>query len=176
MEQVSAESDFEHLAYIDESESARYNSKAVFSDVGIGVEVEEYDDFTLYTWKENTEFQELLDSVEEYFPFLVDPALEMIEDNDYLRFKSERDHDSLRNDFVYDPVKEWRGYERWEGYELIQMNLNDSKVVWDEKEDETRIRIYEIGDEVDVFDKIFRKTVDSESAGEIAESIQDVSF
>lgn len=105
-EQVKVENELEHLGYVDKSESARYDSKAVFSDVGVGVEVEEYEDFTLYTWKDNKEFSELLDSVEKYFLFLVDPALEMIEYNNALRFKSERDHKSLRNDFVYDPVKE----------------------------------------------------------------------
>jgi len=37
------DSDLEYLAYVDESENERYNSKAVFSEVGLGVEVEEYD-------------------------------------------------------------------------------------------------------------------------------------
>lgn len=63
-----------------------------------------------------------------------------------------------------------------EDYELIQINLNGSKAVWDEKDDETRIRIYEIEEELDVFEEVFQDVVNSNSASEIAENIQEVNL
>jgi len=173
---VELESDLEHLEYVDESESERYNSKAVFSEVGLGVEVEEYDTFTLYSWERDTSFSEVIDAVERFFPFSVDPGLEMlVKKDEALVYDSDRDHDEMRNDFIYDPVREWRtengnGYEpRWRPYELVQINLPEAKVVWDEKTGESRIRVYELEEGLDVFEKIFPELVDSESAKGIAE-------
>lgn len=164
----------EHLKYIDRSENARYNSEAVFSDLGIGVEVKEYDSFTLYTWRGDFEFEEVVSAVEPYFPFTEDPAVEMLVEKEALRYRSERDHTELRNDFVYDPVREWRGEERWEDYELIQLNLNGCKVAWDEKEEDTRIRVYDIEDR-DVFEKLFEQLSEKEVAG-ILGDMEDMSL
>jgi len=172
---VELEGDLEHLEYVDESESERYNSKAVFSEVGLGVEVEEYDTFTLYQWEDDTEFSEVIDAVELVFPFTVDPGLEMlVEKNNALMYDSDRDHVEMRNDFIYDPVREWRTetredyISRWRPYKLIQVNLPDAKVVWDEKTGESRIRVYELEEGLDVFEKIFPELVKSGSAKGIA--------
>ena len=101
------------LAYLDESETERYDSKAVFSEVEIGVEVEEYDSFRLYTWEEDIGFDELIDVLEPFFPFTDNPAFEMLErKTESVRFDSGRNYETLRNDFVYDPVREWRGEDR----------------------------------------------------------------
>lgn len=168
--------DLEHLEYVDESENERYNSKAVFSEIGLGVEVEEYDSFTLYRWEDDTSFDDVVDAVERFFPFTVDPGLEMlVEKDEALRYDSDRDHEEMRNDFIHDPVREWRtenneGYEsRWQPYELIQINLPDAKVVWDEKTGESRIRVYELEEGLDVFEKAFPELVESDSAVQIAE-------
>mgnify|MGYP006285422115 CR=1 FL=1 len=172
--------DLEHLAYVDESESERYNSKAVFSEVGLGVEVEEYDSFTLYSWEDDTPFSDVVEAVEVFFPFSVDPGLEMLVKKDKaLMYDSDRDHDEMRKDFIYDPVREWRteneGKEpRWKPYELIQINLSEAKVVWDEKTGESRIRVYELEEGLDVFEKIFPELVESESAKGIAEDASSI--
>lgn len=167
---MELDQDLEHLAYIDESENERYDSKAVFSKVGLGVEVEEYEDFTLYTWEDDVEFEDVLESVEKYFPFVEDPALEMlVEKDEALRYKSDRDHSEMSNDFVYDPVRDWRAEKnedhenRWKPYELIQINLSNAKVVWDDKNSSNRIRIYELEDGLDVFEKVFSEIVESYS-------------
>lgn len=173
---MSIEQDFEHLAYVDESESERYESRAVFSEVGLGVEVEEYDSFTLYRWEEDVDFGEVISSVERYFAFVDNPGLEMLVEKDTaLLYKNDRDKNEMKNDFIYDPVREWRTETeddygpRWRPYELIQINLPEAKVVWDEKTGTSRIRVYELTEEVDVFEKIFPQLVDSEYAEGIAE-------
>jgi len=180
---VEFDQDLEHLAYVDESESERYNSKAVFSEVGLGVEVEEYDTFTLYRWEEDASFYEVIDAVEQFFPFTVDPGLEMLVEKDKaLRYKPDRDHDEMRNDFIYDPVREWRtekdeDYDpRWRPYELIQINLPDAKVVWDEKTGDSRIRVYELEQGLDVFEKIFPELVESDSAQHIADDASSFKY
>lgn len=154
--------ELDSLAYIDESASERYNSKAVFAQVDLGVEVEEYDSFRLYTWEDDVEFDDLIKSVQPYFAFLEDPALEMLEKKtDSIRYRSGRNYETLQNDLVYDPVREWRGEDRWSDYNVIQINLGGAKVVWDDKQNENKIRVYEIEDEVDVFEKLFPEITDS---------------
>jgi len=179
---VEFDSDLEHLAYVDESESERYNSKAVFSEVGLGVEVEEYDSFTLYRWEDDAEFSEVIGAVERFFPFSVDPGLEMLVRKDTaLRYDSDRDHDEMRNDFIYDPVREWKTKTedmepRWRPYELIQVNLPDAKVVWDEKNGDSRIRVYELEEGLDVFEKIFPEMVESDSGRQIADDVSSFNY
>lgn len=161
------------LAYIDESTSERYNSKAVFSQLGMGVEVEDYDSFRLYKWEDEIDFDEVIDAVEPYFAFLENPALEMLEQRQAVRFKSERDHDTMRNDFIYDPVEEWRGEDRWSDYNLIQINLPGAKVVWRDKDDGRTIRVYEIDDEIDVFEKLFKEITGDEKGESIADDVAE---
>ena len=164
--------ELDSLAYVDESESERYNSKAVFAQVGLGVEVEEYDSFRLYTWEDDVEFDDLIESVQPYFAFIQDPALEMLEKKiESLRYRSGRNYETLQNDFVYDPVLEWREEDRWSDYNVIQINLGGAKVVWDDKQDEKRIRVYEIEDEVDVFEKLFPEITDSGKGQRIVSDI-----
>jgi len=41
----------------------------------------------------------------------------------------------MSNELVYDPIREWRNDKdesRWSEYSLIQMNLTETKVVWDQ--------------------------------------------
>ena len=121
---VDFDQELEHLSYVDKSENSRYNSRAVFSDVGIGIEVEEYDSFTLYEWRPDAEFGGLIEAAEPYFPFTESPGLEMLKEETFRR-DADRDHKSLRNDFIYDPVREWQGEDRWSEYSLIQINLSD---------------------------------------------------
>lgn len=164
--------ELDSLAYIDESATERYNSKAVFAQVDLGVEVKECDSFRLYTWEDDVEFDDLIKSVQPYFAFLEDPALEMLEKKtDSLRYRSGRNYETLQNDFVYDPVREWRGEERWSDYNVIQINLPGAKVVWDDKQNDNRIRVYEIEDEVDVFEKLFPETADSGKGQRIVSDI-----
>ncbi len=157
--------ELEHLSYVDESENSRFSSKAVFSDVGIGVEVEEYDGFTLYEWRCGQEFDEVLRSVERFFP-LQEPALGLVKEEGRLRCV-ESDFESKIN--VYEDRGDWRE-GRWDEYSLVQMNLENSKVVYDEKEGYSRVRIYEI-EETDVFEKLFPQTVQFESSDDILEDI-----
>ncbi|MFB6116362.1 MAG: hypothetical protein ABEK10_02510 [Candidatus Nanosalina sp.] len=70
----------EHLKLIDDAEGEHYSSRAVFSDVGLGVEVKEYENFTLYHWRGDSGFDEVLNAVEPYFPLVENPALEMLEE------------------------------------------------------------------------------------------------
>lgn len=172
---MAQEQELEYLSLLDESESSRYNSRGVFGSVGHGVEVEEYDDFTLYDWRCNEEFDELLEIVEPLYPLAVDPALEMVKEEGRVR-DADRDHDTLTNDWVYDPVREWRGEDRWNEYSMIQVNLSDAKVVWDQKnnEGETRLRVYELEDETDVFEQLYHRTLEAEDAEEVVEEVNEV--
>lgn len=86
---------------------------------------------------------------------------------------SGRNYETLRKDFVYDPVREWRGEDRWADYNLIQINLPGAKVVLDEKQDDNRMRVYEIEDEADVFEKLFPETTNSEKSQQI---VSDMNF
>jgi len=61
------------------NQKRRDQFQAVFSEVEIGVEVEEYDSFRLYTWEEDIVFDELIDVLEPFFPFTENPAFEMLE-------------------------------------------------------------------------------------------------
>jgi hypothetical protein len=79
----------------------------------------------------------------------------------------ESDFESKIN--VYEDREDWRE-GRWDEYSLIQMNLENSKVVYDEKEGYSRVRIYEI-EETDVFEKLFPRTVQFESSDDILEDI-----
>ncbi len=170
---MSAEQELDCLAYVDEAESNRYDSRAVFSEVGLGVEVEEYDSFTLYKWEGDIDFETVLETVQPHFPFVENPALEMINAKDEaLRYSSERDHETMDNELVYDPVREWRGEDRWGDYELIQINLNRAKVVWDDKQASNRLRIYEIEDKSDAFEQLFPEIMDSSKAERIADDVK----
>ena len=162
------------LAYVDESSSERYNSKAVFSQLDIGVEVEDYESFRLYRWEERTDFDEVIEAIEPYFAFLKDPALEMLEEKQSLRFRSGKDYDTMRNDFLYDPVREWRGEERWSNYNLIQLNLPGAKVVWNNRKGERTIRVYEIDDNTDVFEKLFTSITEDDKREIIAEDVAEL--
>lgn len=161
---MKQESGLEYLSLVDESEEEHYQSKAVFSDVGVGVEVEVYDNFQLYEWHAPIDFDELLENVEPRYPLSVDPALEMIQEEGRIR-DFERDHVEMENDLVYDPVREWRGEDRWGDYSLIQINVNGAKVEWDEKEEQKdpRIRIYSFlwGPEIfaDIFPDMLRTAI-----------------
>lgn len=169
---MSAEQELDCLAYVDEAESNRYDSRAVFSEVGLGVEVEEYESFTMYRWEGDVDFEDVLESVQPHFPFVEDPALELISEKDEaLRYRSERDHETMDNDSVYDPVREWRGEDRWSDYELIQINLNGAKVVWDDKQALNQLRIYEIDEEADAFEQLFTEIMESSKAERVAEDI-----
>lgn len=172
---MSQKNDLEYLSLIEESEETRYDSRAVFSDVGIGVEVEQYDDFQLYEWHSPTDFDELLEAVEPLYPLTVDPGLEMIREKGRIR-DADEDHVTIDNDLVYDPVAEWRGKERWDEYSLIQINLNGAKVAWDEKEKrkDPRIRVYSIQWGPELFADIFNETVDKEETEEIIEDVREV--
>ena len=172
---MAQEQELEYLSILDESENSRYNSRGVFGTVGHGVEVEDYDDFTLYDWKCGEDFDEVLGTLEPLYPLAVDPALELIKEEGRVR-DADRDHDTLTNDLVYDPVREWRGEDRWNEYSLIQVNLSDAKVVWDQKREtgETRMRVYELEDETDVFEKLYHRTLDAEDTEEIIEEVNEV--
>ncbi|QGA80391.1 hypothetical protein [Candidatus Nanohalobium constans] len=161
---MNFDQDLEHLSYVDESKNSRYNSRAVFSDVGIGVEVEEYEGFTLYEWRGDKDFESVLEAVERFFP-LQKPALGLVKEEGRLR-DVKTDFESKKK--VYEDREDWQE-GRWDEYSLIQMNLENSKVVYDEKEGCPRLRVYEIG-QTDVFEKIFPQTV-SESSENILEDI-----
>jgi hypothetical protein len=174
------EVDSDYLSLVDESESARYRSRAVFSDVGVGVEVEEYDGFTLYTWRDDVGFDELVGCVEPFFPLSVDPALEMVKEEGPVRDLGREDYekrsgeylDEVSSELVYDPVADWREENRWSDYSLVQINLRDAKVIWDKKTREPHVRVYEMAQESDVFEKLFPELVDSGSAEEIVEAVK----
>lgn len=172
---MAQEQDLEYLSLLEESEGSRYNSRGVFGATGHGVEVEEYDNFTLYDWECETEFDELLEIIEPLYPLSVDPALEMIKEEGRVR-DSDRDHDSLTNNLVYDPVREWRGEDRWNEYSLIQVNLSDAKVVWDQKnqQGDTRLRVYSLEDEADVFENLYSRTLDAEEVEEVVKEVSEV--
>lgn len=160
---VELDSELEYLSLIEESGSY-HESRAVFSGLGTGVEVKEYSNFELYDWRSPVEFSEILDVVEPLYPFVEDPALEMIKEEGRVR-NADRDHVTMSNEYVYDPVKEWRAEEdesRWNEYSLIQLNLNGAKVVWDQKQPEkdSRIRIYSLDGGSEFFADIYPRVVD----------------
>jgi hypothetical protein len=170
---VSLDKELDYLAFVDESENSRYNSKAVFSGLNTGVEVEEYNNFTLYNWRSSTSFNELINNIEPFFPFTENPGLEMIKEDTFRR-DAERDHVTIENEFIYDPVKEEKTKDRWNRYSLIQVNLNSGKVVYDEKEGYPRVRVYEINMESDLFEKIYSSLEESSQSEDLLTEIKQV--
>ena len=176
---VQLDSELEYLSLVDES-GDYHESRAVFSGLNTGVEVKIYSNFELYEWTDSSEFNEVLESVEPLYPLVEDPAIEMIKEEGLVR-NSDRDHDTISNELVYDPVREWRnnrdGKEgRWSEYSLIQLNLNGAKVVWDRKNsfNESRIRVYQINDNSNVFENLFPELVDDQEAEKIVEEVSEV--
>jgi len=174
---VELDSELEYLSLVEES-NGYHESRAVFSGLETGVEVKEYSNFELYDWYCSTEFSDLIDCIEPLYPLVEDPAVEMIKEEGRVR-DADRDHDSLSNDLVYDPVQEWRSEEdeaRWDEYSLIQLNLNGAKVVWDQKQPVkgSRIRIYAIDKGSEVFTDIFPELVDKEDAEGIVNDVSRV--
>lgn len=176
---MELDSELEYLSLIEES-GGYHKSRAVFSGLDTGVEVKQYSNFEVYKWRCKTEFSELLDSVEPLYPLVEDPALEMLKEEGRVR-DADRDHVSLTNDLVYDPVREWRkelndDESRWDEYSLIQLNLNGAKIVWDQKDsvNQSRIRVYAIKMDSDIVADIFPKLVDEEDVEGIVNDISEV--
>jgi hypothetical protein len=125
---VNFDQDLEHLSYVDQSENSRYDSRAVFSGVGVGVEVEEYDGFTLYEWRCDKDFEGVLNSVERFFP-LKEPALGLVKEEGRLRdvesdFESKEDIkqiNQLAQDFnLADDIKQDSSNLKYEWKEAKQ--------------------------------------------------------
>jgi len=176
---VELDSELEYLSVVEES-GGYHKSRAVFSGLGTGVEVKQYSNFEVYEWHSATEFSELLECVEPLYPFVEDPAVEMLKEEGRVR-DADRDHVSLTNDLVYDPVREWRNElndeeGRCEEYYLMQLNLNSAKIVWDQKEsvNQSRIRVYAIDTDSDIVADIFPKLVDEEDVEGIVNDISEV--
>lgn len=176
---MELDSELEYLSLIEESEGY-HDSRAIFSGLDTGVEVKKYSNFEVYEWHCPTEFSELLECVEPLYPFSEDPAVEMLKEEGRVR-NSDRDHVTMSNELVYDPVREWRNElndetGRWDEYSLIQLNLNDAKIVWDQKESvgESRIRVYAIDSGSEVFADIFPQTVDEDDVDGIADDVSRV--
>jgi len=130
---VDLDSELEYLSLVEQSNDY-YQSRAVFSGKETGVEVKTYPNFDLYEWHCPVTFSELIEAVEPLYPLSQDPALEMIREKGYER-NSRDDHVTMSNELVYDPIREWRNDKdesRWSEYSLIQMNLTETKVVWDQ--------------------------------------------
>lgn len=167
---MELDSELEYLSLVEES-GGYHKSRAVFSSIDIGVEVKQYSNFEVYEWHCATEFSELLDSVEPLYPFIEDPAVEMLKEEGRVR-NTDRDHVTISNDLVYDPVREWRNEKndesgRWDEYSLIQLNLEGAKIVWDQKEsvNQSRIRVYTIDRDSDIVTDIFPELVEEEVDG-----------
>lgn len=164
----------EYLSILDESEEERYNSRAVFSGIGVGVEVEEYDGFNMYEWETEKDFSEVLEELEPFHPLTQDPALEMVREKGRVR-NADRDHVTMSNEYVYDPVREWREEDRWGEYSLIQVNLTGGKLVYDEKgQSDGRIRVYSMDESSDMFENMFPRTVDTEDSESIVEDVKEI--
>lgn len=161
---MSFDQELEYLSVVDKSENSWYNSRADFEDVGIGVGVEEYDNFTLYRWESDSDFGTVLEAVEQFFP-LRRPALRLIEEDGRLRDVS-KDQTAKRK--VYEEPEDWNE-GRWNDYSMIKITLSEASVIYDEKEGEPRVRIYEFEEGLDVFDKVFSQI---EDADEILEDIR----
>jgi len=54
--------------------------------------------------------------------------------------------------------------------------MPDAKFVWDEKDSDSRIRVYELEDGLDVFEKFFPELVDFDSAQQIAEDASSFKY
>ena len=171
---MESKEEIEHLSYLDDSEGSRYRSRAVLSDVGFGVEIEDYEGFTVYSFETDTDVDELIDAIEPYFPLNVDPALEMVKKEGRIR-RADREHDTVSSDAVYDPVRDWRDEDRWGEYSLVQVNLNGAKVVHDEKGRRPRVRVYELED-TDIFEKLFSELMSEDEATDIVEEVRELSF
>lgn len=177
---MELDSDLEYLSLVEESEGY-HESRAVFSGLETGVEVKQYSDFEVYDWYCDTSFSELIECVEPLYPFVEDPAVEMIKEEGRVR-NTDRDHTTLTNKWVYEPVREWRNEQkneegRWDEYSLIQLNLNGAKIVWDQKEPmkDSRIRVYAVDRGSEVFTEIFPEVADEREEGDLEGIINDVS-
>lgn len=173
-------SDLEYLSLVEESEDYQ-KSRAVFSGLETGVEVKQYSNFEVYDWRCDAGFSELIECVEPLYPFVEDPAVEMIKEEGRVR-NTDRDHSTLANDWVYDPVLERRNEQkdeegRWDEYSLIQLNLNGAKIVWDQKEPmkDSRIRVYAIDRGSEVFADIFPEVAEEIEEGDLEGIANDVS-
>ena len=173
---VDLDSELEYLSLVEQSNDY-YQSRAVFSGKETGVEVKTYPNFNLYEWHCPVTFSELIEAVEPLYPLSQDPALEMIREKGYER-NSRDDHVTMSNELVYDPIREWRNDKdesRWSEYSLIQMNLTETKVVWDQKQAgrESRIRIYALDKTSDVFTDIFSELVDKQDVEGIVDDVSE---
>jgi|GEM_PF-578238 hypothetical protein len=173
---VDLDSELEYLSLVEQSNDY-YQSRAVFSGKETGVEVKTYPNFDLYEWHCPVTFSELIEAVEPLYPLSQDPALEMIREKGYER-NSRDDHVTMSNELVYDPIREWRNDKdesRWSEYSLIQMNLTETKVVWDQKQAgrESRIRIYALDKTSDVFTDIFSELVDKQDVEGIVDDVSE---
>ena len=173
---VDLDSELEYLSLVEQSNDY-YQSRAVFSGKETGVEVKTYPNFDLYEWHCPVTFSELIEAVEPLYPLSQDPALEMIREKGYER-NSRDDHVTMSNELVYDPIREWRNDKdesRWSEYSLIQMNLTETKVVWDQKQAgrESRIRIYALDKTSDVFTDVFSELVDKQDVEGIVDDVSE---
>ncbi|MFB6203957.1 MAG: hypothetical protein ABEK01_05695 [Candidatus Nanohaloarchaea archaeon] len=163
----------DYLSQLERSPNKRYESRAVFGDEDSWAEVREYDNLEVYEWEADSDFRQLLDAIEPLYPLSQDPGLEMVREKGRVR-DADDDHVELSNEYVYDPVAEWRGKDRWSEYSLIQVNLNGAKVAYDEKEGFPRVRVFSSEWGPQVFEELFPETVEDSSAGEIVREVSEV--
>jgi hypothetical protein len=166
--------DYDQLDYLVRLDEQEEHREADFSDTRNHVSVTEYDDKTEYEWTADVSFDELVEAVEPYFP--INRRLALVDDDSPF-FDAKADHSFMSPDMVYDPVRDYRGEDRWSDYSLIQLNFGDMEIIWDnntEPYEDPRIRIFEMDPEVDGFEKVFPETVETSDAREIVEEVREL--
>ncbi|WP_414837131.1 hypothetical protein [Candidatus Nanohalococcus occultus] len=168
---MDLESDIEHLSQYRASGDENYNAKAVFSEVDVGFEIRSYDEKNVYDWRTEMGFEDIIEAVEPKHPLVVDPAVEKVDEDGYIRAAGFGK--TLGNDTVYDPVRVWREGHDWDEHSMLQLNVGDGNIFLERKPGKkNRVTVHAVRDNSDLFETLFPKSVDSEKAQVLLEDAE----
>lgn len=166
--------EYSQMDYLVRMNDKEQSQEADFSDNRHHVSVREYDERTKYEWRAPVSVDNLVEAIEPHFPLT--KRLELVTGD--APFKDPKyEHEFMDPEMVYDPVREFRGEDKWSDYRLVQMNFDGMEVIWDDTGmpyEDPRVRVEEWDEDMDGFRKIFPDTVEGDEADEIVNEVEKI--